>query len=84
LKRAVADGANEAKAKARSSRKSKNAVQTAAEATTSASMTRRGQKRKSTVLEVKTELLDVEAKQSVPEGKVTRLSKVQVKATEVP
>jgi hypothetical protein len=62
LKRAQMDVANEAKAKARSSWECKNVTQDAAEATTSASTTRRGQKCKSTALEVEADSLDVVAK----------------------
>jgi hypothetical protein len=84
LKRAEEDAANEAKAKARSSQKGKDATQAAAEATTSASKTRRGRKRKSAVLEVEADSLDVGAKRLVPKGKVAKVSEVQVEATGAP
>jgi hypothetical protein len=78
LKRVEEDATNEAKAKARSSRKCKNAKKDAAEATTSASTIRRGWKRKSTALEVGVDSLNVGAKKSVPKRKVARVSDVQV------
>jgi hypothetical protein len=84
LKRAKVDATNEARAKARSSRKGKDATKAAAEVMNPASTTMRSQKRKSTVLEVGTESLDVGMKRSVPKGKVARVSEVQVEATGAP
>jgi hypothetical protein len=72
LKRAEESAAQEARAKARRDRKSKNTKE-AVEATTSAGTTKRGRKRR---VEVNT--ADSEAAQVMPKRKVARVSNVQV------
>jgi hypothetical protein len=72
LKRAEESAAQEARAKARRDRKSKNTKE-AVEATTSAGTAKRGRKRR---VEVNT--ADGEADQVMPKRKVARVSNVQV------
>jgi hypothetical protein len=85
LKRAEMDAAKEAKAKARSYQKCTNITQDAVEATPSAITKRRGQKRKSTALEVEANSLDFGAGALVPKDKVAKVSHVQAaEAVRVP
>ncbi|KAI2475622.1 hypothetical protein Ptr902_12947 [Pyrenophora tritici-repentis] len=74
LKHAEMDAAKEAKARARRSRKCTNITQDGLEATPSASTKRRGQKRKSTALEVEANPLDFGAGPSVLKDKVAKVS----------
>lgn len=69
LKRAEEGAAKEAKAKAGCDRKSRNAMQEAAEATTATSTARRGRKRKSTAAGIEAKSRNVEAGPSVPKAK---------------
>jgi protein-tyrosine-phosphatase len=77
LRHAEEDAAREANTKTRRDRKSKKAKQEAGEATTAIITMRRGQKRKSTTLEVEANSPNVKAGLSVPKGKVARVSDVQ-------